>query len=80
MRKRLKMNTTVNLFSATYTQKNKISYHRVCYFACTKGNSVFLKTLKVNGKGDGAAVLKQVRTGPEGSSRLRLPDLKTIDT
>jgi hypothetical protein len=31
-------------------------------------------------KGKGKAIPLQVLTGPEGSRRLRLPDLKTIDT
>jgi hypothetical protein len=31
-------------------------------------------------KGKGRAMPLQVRTGPEGSRRLRLPDFKTIGT
>jgi hypothetical protein len=31
-------------------------------------------------KGKGKAIPLQALTGPEGSSRLRLPDLKTIGT
>jgi hypothetical protein len=36
----------------------------------------YLKKIKVKGK----AIPLQALTGPEGSRRLRLPDLKTIGT
>jgi hypothetical protein len=32
------------------------------------------------GKGKGKAIPLQAWTGPEGSSRLRLPDFKTVGT
>ena len=32
------------------------------------------------GKGKGKAIPLQAWTGPEGSKRLRFPDLKTLDT
>jgi hypothetical protein len=34
----------------------------------------------INGKGKGTAIPLQAWTGPEGSRRLRLPDLKTVGT
>ena len=35
---------------------------------------------KCNVKGKGKAILLQAWTGPEGSSKLRLPDFKTVGT
>jgi hypothetical protein len=40
----------------------------------------FLHTLRTWRKGKGKALPWQVLTGPEGSTRLRLPDFKTIGT
>jgi hypothetical protein len=45
------------------------------FFNCTMSH---LNT--VNGKGKGKAIPLQSWTAPEGSSRLRLPDFKTIGT
>jgi hypothetical protein len=36
--------------------------------------------IKREGKGKGKAIPLQALTGPEGSSRLRLPDFKTVGT
>jgi len=42
---------------------------------------IFLSTILCKkGKGKGKAIPLQAWTGPEGSRRLRLPDLKTIGT
>jgi len=34
----------------------------------------------IKGKGMGKAIPLQASTGPEGSRRLKLPDLKTVGT
>jgi len=36
--------------------------------------------MKVFGSEKGKAILVQAWTGPEGSSKLRLPDFKTLST
>jgi len=42
--------------------------------------SIEKKYYEVKGKGKGKAMPVKALRGPEGSSRLRLPDFKTIDT
>jgi hypothetical protein len=42
------------------------------------GNEI--RKCKLEGKGKGKEIPLQALTGPEGSSRLRLPDFKTIGT
>jgi len=40
----------------------------------------YFRMVAVKGKGKGKAIPLQAWTGPEGSSRLRLTDFKTIGT
>jgi hypothetical protein len=58
-----------------FEQEMRVSF----FFSNTISKSLILRRIQL-GKGKGKAIPLQPLTGPEGSSRVRLPDIKTIGT
>jgi hypothetical protein len=70
----------LQILSLTAFIFSDLNHKVVIFLSQTEGTPKHFFRKKALGKGKGKAIPLQPLTGPEGSSRLRLPDFKTIGT